>query len=289
MTPMERIPLNRSSRREEALTSFARDRMSLVTSAATRFMRRGQRATGRFMGREHLQILDVSWGHEPETRKLLRIKASVFRFMGSLHALSRMHWDHESNGATNVGQASRLPSERVSASKVPLSAVVTRGRRDACPTLFQALQTGRQASVSGRRVSTAAFSLVEVMVALAIFFMAVFTILGLLSTVLNNARALQNRNPADAGMVAAYLLSVTNRLEETLQSGTFEDFGDFGGNYSNYEWTFDAREIETNGLWRVDCIVQRRPGGQVESQLSFFVFSPQSQGSLSGRGGGLRP
>src|SRR6266480_5608731 len=33
-------PLNRSSRREEALTSFNRNGMSLLTSAATRFMGR---------------------------------------------------------------------------------------------------------------------------------------------------------------------------------------------------------------------------------------------------------
>lgn len=140
------------------------------------------------------------------------------------------------------------------------------------------------------RLASAGFSLVEVMVALAIFFMAVFTILGLLSTVLSNARALQNRKPADAGMVAAYLLSVTNQLTEGLQSGSFEDLGDFGNSYRDYEWTFDAREIETNGLWQVDCIVQKRLGGQVESQLSFFVYSPQSRGSMSGTtGGGLRP
>jgi uncharacterized protein (TIGR02598 family) len=146
------------------------------------------------------------------------------------------------------------------------------------------------ATSSRRQDSTAGFSLVEVMVALAIFFMAVFTILGLLSTVLSNARALQNRKPADAGMVAAYLLSVTNQLTEGLQSGTFEDLGDFGGNYRDYEWTFDAREVETNGLWQVDCIVQRRPSGQLESKLSFFVYSPQSRGSMSGAmGGGLRP
>src|SRR5688572_25499954 len=55
--------------------------------------------------------------------------------MESFLSLSRMHWYHEPDDATNVGQASRLPSERVSASKVPLSAVRTGGRRDACPTL----------------------------------------------------------------------------------------------------------------------------------------------------------
>jgi uncharacterized protein (TIGR02598 family) len=154
----------------------------------------------------------------------------------------------------------------------------------------QRVLAGRRIGTLRRQGSRGGFSLIEVMVALAIFFMAVFTILGLLSTVLNNARALQNRKPADAGMVAAFLLSVTNQLTEGLQSGTFEDLGDFGGEYANYEWTFDAREVETNGLWQVDCIVQRRPGGQLESQLSFFVFSPQSRGSLSGPvGGGVRP
>ena len=152
------------------------------------------------------------------------------------------------------------------------------------------LETFGKASYSQRQISSAGFSLVEVMVALAIFFMAVFTILGLLSTVLSNARALQNRKPADAGMVAAYLLSVTNQLSEGLQSGTFEDLGDFGRNYRDYEWTFDAREIETNGLWQVDCIVQKRPSGQLESKLSFFVYSPQSRGSMSGMmSGGSRP
>lgn len=155
---------------------------------------------------------------------------------------------------------------------------------DVCP------KTLGNTSFCKRRLSSGGFSLVEVMVALAIFFMAVFTILGLLSTVLSNARALQNRKPADAGMVAAYLLSVTNQISEGLQSGTFEDLGDFGGKYRDYEWTFDAREIETNGLWQVDCIVQKRPSGQLESKLSFFVYSPQSRGSMSGAmGGGLRP
>jgi hypothetical protein len=43
--------------------------------------------------------------------------------------------------------------------------------------------------------------------------MAVFTILGLLSTVLSNARVAETELP-DAGMVAAYLLSVTNQLTE---------------------------------------------------------------------------
>ena len=140
------------------------------------------------------------------------------------------------------------------------------------------------ASLSQSRVSTGGFSLVEVMVALAIFFMAVFTILGLLSTVLSNARALQNRKPADAGMVAAYLLSVTNQLSEGLQSGTFDDLGDFGGSYRDYEWTFDAREVETNGLWQVDYRVINRRLHTVESAISTLYFDPNTQQSGAGLG-----
>ena len=46
--------LNRSSRREEALTSLGRNRMSLLKSAATRFR-----------GSLHLQLLHAHWDHEP--------------------------------------------------------------------------------------------------------------------------------------------------------------------------------------------------------------------------------
>src|SRR6185295_16810332 len=34
-----------------------------------------------FMESEHLQNVDVSWGHEPEIRKALEIKECMFRFM----------------------------------------------------------------------------------------------------------------------------------------------------------------------------------------------------------------
>ena len=70
-----------------------------------------------------------------------------------------------------------------------------------------------------------AFSLLEVMIAIGIFFMAVFAILGLVSSSLENARRLQ-RPIVDASPVAGYLLQ-TNVLVE----GVYEaDLGDFLGN-----------------------------------------------------------
>jgi type II secretory pathway pseudopilin PulG len=120
-----------------------------------------------------------------------------------------------------------------------------------------------------------AYTLIEVMIALLIFFMAVFTILGLISNSLRNARILQ-RKQVDSGMVAAQI-SLTNRLTEEFVSGDFEDM------YPDYEWSTDTYEAATNGLFQVDMIVQRRSGNQpVESKMSILLYRPESPaGSLS--------
>jgi Tfp pilus assembly protein PilV len=117
--------------------------------------------------------------------------------------------------------------------------------------------------------------LIEVMVALLIFFMAVFTILGLLSNTLRNARALQRKH-VDAGMVAAQL-SLTNRISEQLEEG------DFGDAYPEHTWTSDSYEVGTNGLFQVDILVQRQGGNQpIESKMSILLFRPESpSGGLS--------
>ena len=120
------------------------------------------------------------------------------------------------------------------------------------------------------------FTLIEVMVALGVFFVAVFAILGVLSNCLSNARALQQKS-ADAGMVAAEL-SLSNAITEGLDSG------DFGTMYPGYTWTRDAYEAGSNGLFQADIIVQR-PSGVVESKMSILLYRPQSQpGSTPGRG-----
>jgi Tfp pilus assembly protein PilV len=47
-----------------------------------------------------------------------------------------------------------------------------------------------------------AYSLIEVMIALAIFFMAAFSILALVSMTLRNARILQTKKGGNAGLIA---------------------------------------------------------------------------------------
>ena len=117
--------------------------------------------------------------------------------------------------------------------------------------------------------SRAAFSLVEVMVACGIFFMCVFAILAMISSVLRNARLLR-RVELDAGMVAAQV-SNTNKLYEGSASG------DFGKMYPGYSWEADEYEVGTNGLWQVDIVVHRAGLQKPADVMSIWLFRPESQ------------
>ena len=119
------------------------------------------------------------------------------------------------------------------------------------------------------RARTAAFTLIEVMIAGAILFACLFAILALVANSLRNARALQ-RLPVDAGMLAAEL-SLTNRLEEG------SDSGDFGNLYRDYEWRRQISEVGTNGLFEVEFTVIHRTSSQpVESHMSILLYRPDS-------------
>lgn len=125
-----------------------------------------------------------------------------------------------------------------------------------------------------------AFSLLEVMIASALFFMAVFAILGLVSSSLNNLRRLQ-RPLVDASVLASEL-SLTNKLTEGKDSGNLADL--LGKDYNGYRWTSVIQEVQTNKLFQVDFVVQNANGDRsVVSQISVLLFRPQSDaGSLDG-------
>jgi len=125
------------------------------------------------------------------------------------------------------------------------------------------------------RARRAAFSLLEVMIACGIFFMAVFAILAMVSAVLRNARSLR-RVELDAGMVAAQVTK-TNRLTEGVESG------DFGNLYPDYSWETEAYEAQTNGLWQVDIVVRRRGLQQPVDSMSILVYSPDSSNPIGPR------
>ena len=138
------------------------------------------------------------------------------------------------------------------------------------------------AELAQRASRMRAFSLLEVMIAVGIFFLALFSILGLVSQMLRNARAIQMKKGVDCGMVASQT-SNTNKLTEELRSGDFEEI------YQGYEWTTDTYEVNSNALFQVDMIVQRGSGSApVESKMSILLYRPESPpGSISKGGGGI--
>jgi Tfp pilus assembly protein PilV len=117
-----------------------------------------------------------------------------------------------------------------------------------------------------------AFSLIEVMIACGIFFMATFAILALVSTTLRNARALQ-RGDVDAGMAASqiYEMLKTNRQAETSGSGNF------GEAYPDYTYEFESQQYQTNGLLQVDIVVNRRGLRKPVDAMSIWVYSPDAK------------
>ncbi len=124
-----------------------------------------------------------------------------------------------------------------------------------------------------------AFSLLEVMIAVGIFFLAVFAILDLVSNSLANARRLQ-RPLVDAGPVLATYAN-TNILVEGTFSGGLEEI--LGKPYHNYTWTADIREVATNKLFSVECVVQEQGSREIISDLTTVFFRPQSPaGSMEG-------
>ncbi len=117
-----------------------------------------------------------------------------------------------------------------------------------------------------------AFTLLEVMIACGIFFMAAFTILALVSGTLRNARALQ-RGEVDVGMAAALVSQTlkTNRNAEAAFSG------DFGDAYPDFSWEAQAQPYDTNGLLEVNILLRKRGSQLPADSLSILVYAPDAR------------
>lgn len=115
-----------------------------------------------------------------------------------------------------------------------------------------------------------AFTLLEVMIAVAIFFMAMFSILALVTQSIKAAHSLTTTGPTP-GMVAAQL-SLTNKLEEGMMSGSFDDIA--AGLYPDYEWSAETMFYASNGMFQVDIGVYRK--GTLDSSLSLLMYRPES-------------
>jgi hypothetical protein len=105
------------------------------------------------------------------------------------------------------------------------------------------------------------------MIAVFVFFTATCAILGVVMQGLRGAKLLKNNGPT-AGMVAGEL-TLTNKLEEGVESG---DFGDL---YRDYSWEREVKIYGTNGLFQVDiAILHHRT---IDSEVSLLMYRPESQ------------
>ncbi len=131
-----------------------------------------------------------------------------------------------------------------------------------CRTQIDKVKVARQQG-NGRR----AFTLLEVMVAVAIFFAAVVAVLELVSQNLRLAQAFQQARPNPADLAAEIALGTT------MQEGT--ETGDFGEFYLGSTWTQDTVLLGTNGLYRVDLTVQELIGEKtIENKMSVLLYRP---------------
>lgn len=130
-----------------------------------------------------------------------------------------------------------------------------------------------------------AFNLLEVMIAVAIFFMCIFSILALVSRSLKAARSLQPLQ-VDARAAIAFL-SLTNRLEEGPLPP--EVIMAFEKENPGYTVGGQIYEVATNGLFRVDFTVGGASGGEqkmaVTSDSSILLFRPLSASTRGGPAG----
>ena len=136
---------------------------------------------------------------------------------------------------------------------------------------YEARAHAPAASRSRRRRLLAAFTLLEVMIAMGIFFMCIFAILEVVATNLRGARSLQNP-PVDVSLLIDDLYQ-TNKLQEG------NDSGDFGDLYKDYQWSSETTQVATNGLFKVEFLVTHR-GDNNQTRMSVLLWRPDSPQKL---------
>lgn len=120
-----------------------------------------------------------------------------------------------------------------------------------------------------------AFSLLEVMIAIGIFFTSVFVILQVTSQQLRIARSIQTLD-VDTGTLPS-LIVMTNALEEGPLPMEFK----IAFEESNPGFTCDGMvyEYATNGLFKIDYAIYWSRAGKVQqARNSMLMWRPASQG-----------
>ena len=128
--------------------------------------------------------------------------------------------------------------------------------------------------------SRRAFTLLEVMIAIGIFFLGAFTILALISQSLSNAQRLKHPL-VDASAVLSGL-SLTNQFTEGPVSGNLGDI--LGKDYASFNYEGAITEVRSNHLYSADFFIFNvKNNREPVAHTSSLFFRPQSPpGSLDG-------
>jgi hypothetical protein len=134
----------------------------------------------------------------------------------------------------------------------------------------------------GEAAGRGAFSLLEVMVAIGIFFVGSFAILSLISASLANVARLQRPSVDASPVLARY--AATNSLVEGTYQGSLGDPELLGKDYRDFNYVVDIEEIASNHLYSVRCVILPAAGRKNPvSDMTTVLYRPQSPpGSLDG-------
>jgi len=119
---------------------------------------------------------------------------------------------------------------------------------------------------------SAAFTLLEVIVACSLFFMVAFSVLEIVTTGLVAARKLQRNEPHFEFLISSHVL--TNQLTEGEFSGDFEEF--VPKLYPGFTWQYQIEEVGSNGFFRVDYAILDSTSGAKPRTLTTFFHKPAS-------------
>jgi prepilin-type N-terminal cleavage/methylation domain-containing protein len=125
-----------------------------------------------------------------------------------------------------------------------------------------------------QNLNTAAFTLMEVMIAIGVFCVGALAILGLVASVLHGARLL-DKPMVDSSVVASEASDTNALVDLQTYSGDLSEF--LGQTYNGYAYVYGINEVESNHLYEVDiAVTSDAPGKPVTSKMSVLLFRPLS-------------
>jgi len=122
----------------------------------------------------------------------------------------------------------------------------------------------------------AAFTLLEVMIAVGVLFMCLFAVLALLTHSLAAARQLQTHRDIDTGSIAGMIyvqLINTNSVNEGPVDVDLEEM------YPGSKCRADLTQVASNGLCQIDFEVDRN--SRLEAQSHFLIYLPNFKQGMS--------